>query len=223
MAETKTLYMTAAAIAAAFAAGAGADRLAVPVYDTAATPREVRFLADGQIAVGLRTRIGDCVSGREYVFDADGRNPRLNGRPVDTQEAKDIGAQVVSLQTQMRTISTAPVGVRFLEDGLALELADRVGEKTINHRELVANKDGALRLRPGAPAPSAETMLVALSAATSATTIAEKTTAVREQLTTPISEIVPVTRSVDLGTTDAASTRSGDLGVRDASAVVRDR
>lgn len=90
MAERKTLYLTSAVFAAGLAAGAGAERIAVPVLDTAATPLALRLSRDGY-GVDVDVQAGAAHAARILNYDRNGNAPLLDSQPFDDGDARAIG------------------------------------------------------------------------------------------------------------------------------------
>jgi hypothetical protein len=189
----RTLWLTPAAIAAAIAAGAGADRLAVVTYDTSAKATEVRLLGDGQIGVTLETRIGDCTSSRELVFNADGTRPRLNGRDVDDGDSRAIGQAVAAFAGQARALEAAAggkvTGARLLADGqLAVEMERETDMGKAGAEIIYAADGGAPRVHGEVIADSEAAAVGAVLAAT-AQTAGARTKSLTRALTAPLADV----------------------------------
>lgn len=90
MAERKTLYLTSAVFAAGLAAGAGAERIAVPVLDTAAKPLALRLSPDGY-GVDVHVKAGAAEAMRILNYDRNGGAPLLDSQPIDDDDARAIG------------------------------------------------------------------------------------------------------------------------------------
>ncbi len=174
MSDSKTLWLTAAQIAAALAIGAGADRLAVTTFDTEAKPSHIRFLPDGQTAVAFKIKIGDCVAERELVYGVDG-GVRLNGRQTDDSTAKTYAAVVEQAKTAVgnidKQIADGVVEVRFLGDGQTALTLIRKEHGTNTYAELVVDADGGTPRLNGLPV-SEDVTLKAVSDAARAAKVA---------------------------------------------------
>lgn len=86
---------TSAILIATLAGGVAAGRLSVPVPSTSARPVMMRWLDEGpdrpnRYAIAIMTKIGANTGQREIVCEADGSAPKLNGKPIEDQAAKDL-------------------------------------------------------------------------------------------------------------------------------------
>jgi hypothetical protein len=152
MAEPRTAYLTAAALAAAFAAGAGADRIAVDVYEPTARISTLRRLPDGAVAVGINYRIGRCADEREVVF-RDGV-ATLDGRPTNAPAIAQLGALVSSFVADPAIVAADVRKVR-IASGTIVELADG--------REVVAEGGPATATVDGVSTPGARAVVKAVA------------------------------------------------------------
>lgn len=95
--DKKKTVSSAAALIFAFAAGAGAQKVASPSFEISAKVTTVRILGDGQIAVGVLAKVGTATVDRELVYDKTGENPRLNGVPIEDEGAVELGKAAAAL------------------------------------------------------------------------------------------------------------------------------
>ena len=95
MANRKNIYLTTAVFAAGLAAGAGADRVAVPVLDTAARPGAFIMAKDGY-GMAVEVEAGAGKASRVLNWDRNGDAPLLDGRPLDDDGARAIGKAAVA-------------------------------------------------------------------------------------------------------------------------------
>ncbi len=196
MADPQKLWLTAAQIAAAVAIGAGADRMAVTTYDNEARVSEIQYLADGQIAVDVETKIGDCRGQREYVYAIDGSNARLNGRPTDDADVLAIGAAAVALRDTAllvdKGIADRPVSARLLADGqIAIALAADTQGGTV-YKEVVYAADGTAPRVNGNPVDEKTINDVGPIAAAFKVVAETKAPELKDELTKPLESVASV-------------------------------
>jgi hypothetical protein len=99
MANPKKLAAPAA-IALAYALGAGTHSLVTKANAVTAAPYALRMLGDGQVALAIHarqeTKQGRRNNDREIVWAADGSAPRLNGKPMDDAIAAELGKETAA-------------------------------------------------------------------------------------------------------------------------------
>lgn len=210
MADTKII---AGAVVLAGALSSFATAELTTTFDASASPSHVRFLPDGQVAVGFATKIGDCRSERELVYGVDvpdGGIPDggaallplngkalLNGRPTDESTARACAAVVEQAKQAAasidKSIADGVVEVRYLADGqTALTLVRHEEGQPDTHAELVVDADGGTPRLNGVPVPEDATLKAASDAAR-AVQVAGKDIDT-ETLTKPLEAIAPATK-----------------------------
>ena len=95
MAETKKITATTVALAAALSAGYAGGRISAPVPDSSARPFMMRWLDEGpnkpnRYAITIMEKIGPAQGSVEIVCEADGSAPKLNGKPFENSNTKEL-------------------------------------------------------------------------------------------------------------------------------------
>lgn len=90
MADTKKNTAVAAALVAAFAAGAGADRLSITPLETSVRPVSLTIAKDGYGLI-VQVKAGAADATRILNWDRNGGAPLLDGQVFNNNDAREIG------------------------------------------------------------------------------------------------------------------------------------